>query len=446
MTLSINWLTKVITVPKADLTLLQLNPVEIRELDINAFRLWLKEIEASEEGMPFVDTHYHNPPVTVGGVTLARVVAIINGYTVTFEDGQYAVNFSGANTNVQDVTNVNQVSIRPSNSAGLIQTREIEHASFNGRVCVDVMNGEAGTLYPIGTSNNPVNNLADALLIIAVRWFDTIHVMGNLTIASGDYAGLIFKGESPTKTTITIEAAADVTGCEFENAEVHGVLDGGVHISHCRIDDLTNFNGIAEHSILHGAVPIVLNGNQPTYLLDCHSGVAGAETPTIDMGGSGQELQIRNYNGGIKLINKSGVDKVSIDVNSGHVKLDSSVTNGEILIRGVGKLTDNSDGAAVDATHLVNPLTVADQVVDEDLSEHSPPQSLAATVKRIAGLLGEYRRIKNIARDGNGDVDTAEVHVYENEADYDADQNATVYDADATFVSRLLTELGMKPR
>ena len=53
-------------------------------------------------------------------VTRGRVVEIINGYTVTFEDGQYAVNLTGANSNISDVANVNQVSIRAANSAGLV--------------------------------------------------------------------------------------------------------------------------------------------------------------------------------------------------------------------------------------------------------------------------------------------------------------------------------------
>lgn len=119
MAITINWATKVISIPKADMTLLQASP-EIRELDLNAFRLVLKDLEDDEAGMPYIHTHNHNPPVTVGGTVLARVVEIINGYTITFEDGQYAVKLTGLNSNVSDVTNVNQVSIRAANSAGLI--------------------------------------------------------------------------------------------------------------------------------------------------------------------------------------------------------------------------------------------------------------------------------------------------------------------------------------
>ena len=121
MAISINWPTKVINVPKADMTLVQSTPIEIRELNIDTFRLTLKDLEDDVEGMPFLHTHNHNTTVVVGGTTLARVVEIINGYTITFENGAYAVNLVGANSNIADVLNLNTVSVRAANSAGLIQ-------------------------------------------------------------------------------------------------------------------------------------------------------------------------------------------------------------------------------------------------------------------------------------------------------------------------------------
>jgi hypothetical protein len=129
MAISINWATKVIYVPKADMTLIQPSP-EIRQLDLDQFRLTLKDLEDDAEGMIFLDTHRHVAPVSLGGVTLARIVEIINGYTVTFEDDQYAVNLIGANSNVGTVANVNQVSIRSFNSAGLQDLTTIQAAMW----------------------------------------------------------------------------------------------------------------------------------------------------------------------------------------------------------------------------------------------------------------------------------------------------------------------------
>lgn len=119
MAISINWATKVITVPQADLA-----PVAgtLFELDVDAFRLALKDIEDGEEGMSFPDTHRHNGQVTLSGVTYARSLEIINGFTVTFEDigSPYRVRCVGANHNIGDVQNLNNVSLVIGNSAGLI--------------------------------------------------------------------------------------------------------------------------------------------------------------------------------------------------------------------------------------------------------------------------------------------------------------------------------------
>lgn len=117
MAISVNWATQVIFVPKADLVLISGTQYS---WDVDAFRLELKALEASEEGMPFVDTHRHITQYTIAGFTYARAVEIINGYTVEFEDGQYTVISSGANHNTADVKVENQVSLVTQNSAGLV--------------------------------------------------------------------------------------------------------------------------------------------------------------------------------------------------------------------------------------------------------------------------------------------------------------------------------------
>jgi hypothetical protein len=119
MALSVNCSTKVITIPQADLT-----PVSagLYQLDVNAFRLSLKDWEDGTDGISMPDTHRHNTEVTLSGVTYSRFFEIINGYTVTFQDTgtPYTVKCVGANHNIADVKNVNNVSLIIGNSAGLI--------------------------------------------------------------------------------------------------------------------------------------------------------------------------------------------------------------------------------------------------------------------------------------------------------------------------------------
>lgn len=132
--IEILWGTRVIFIPKSETVLVQTNPSEVRELNINTFRLALKSLEDDADGMNFPSTHNHNTTVTLSGIVYARVVELINNFTVTFEDGQYAVNLVGANSNIADKVNVNQVSVRASNSAGLVSNNtptEMANAVWN---------------------------------------------------------------------------------------------------------------------------------------------------------------------------------------------------------------------------------------------------------------------------------------------------------------------------
>ena len=120
MAISINWLTKVISVPRAYLTFVS---GIVYELDVEQFRLDLKALEAAEQGIVFLDTHSRNAPSTLSGVTYAQTFEIINNYTVTFEDFgvHYTVKFAGANHNIADVVNYDRVNLIIGNSAGLIE-------------------------------------------------------------------------------------------------------------------------------------------------------------------------------------------------------------------------------------------------------------------------------------------------------------------------------------
>jgi len=122
MAISIEWGTKVITIPKTYLTL---DSGTLYELDSDVFRLDLKGLEESEEGMAHLDTHQHNTTVTISGVTYVRTIEIINGYSIEFEDDPYTVIITGSNNNFHDVASgilvQNQVQVIPSNSAGYIQ-------------------------------------------------------------------------------------------------------------------------------------------------------------------------------------------------------------------------------------------------------------------------------------------------------------------------------------
>lgn len=139
MAISITWPTGVIFIPQADLTPLG---GSLYELDLNTFRIALKDLEDDEAGISWPKTHNHSPPVTLGGVLFARQVEILAPYTVTFQDGQYGVNIVGANSNLSDRLNRNQVSVVTANSAGLVEVG-------GGSVTVDDLRKVQSTLFAL---------------------------------------------------------------------------------------------------------------------------------------------------------------------------------------------------------------------------------------------------------------------------------------------------------
>ena len=119
MPLTVDWPNATVHVPKSYLTL---DSGTLYRLDTNQFRLDLKALEETIQGMAWPLTHYHNTEYTIAGVTYARSVQML--YKVEFEDGQYTVILEGSNNNIWDVDGdilvQNQVQVIAQNAAGLI--------------------------------------------------------------------------------------------------------------------------------------------------------------------------------------------------------------------------------------------------------------------------------------------------------------------------------------
>jgi len=119
MILLIDWVTKIITVPRAELTLIS---GTLYELDTIAFKVAIRDLEASIEGIIHPSILSYNQPYTVTGITYAAKVEMLNGYKVQFEVGVYSVLLKNSNNNIFDISSSiliqNTVQVIPSNSAG----------------------------------------------------------------------------------------------------------------------------------------------------------------------------------------------------------------------------------------------------------------------------------------------------------------------------------------
>lgn len=330
-----------IQVPRTDMTLIQSSPVEVRQLDTDAFRRALRDLDDDEEGRAWPITHDHNTEVTISGLNYARQVLIREPYTITFEDGQYVVQLTGSNNNILDKTNKNQVSVASNNSAGLISSSDIEYSSFNRVVLVDQVSGVLGTLFPAGTVRAPVQLTSDAKVIANFRGISAIEFIGNGLLTTGDdFTGFLIRGKNAALSTITVDPAAVVTQCEFQDCTLTGTLDGGSIVRNAIIDGINYLNGVAFNCLLTSS-PIVLGGGTLSNFLNCYT---TDQDTTIDCGGSGQSLSMQSFSGDVILENKTGSDVVHIQLNSGTVQLKSTVTGGTIEVHGDGELIDFATG------------------------------------------------------------------------------------------------------
>jgi hypothetical protein len=158
MAISINYLTNVIYVPQSFLT--PLGGLRY-QLDVNAFRNALKDLEDDPEGMVIPDTHRHSTESILSGVTYARQVEILSPYTVEFENGMYQVECIGANHNILDRKVVNSVSLVIGNSAGLIS---VNTGGGGGSSAADVWAYPSRTLTSstVGMFSTPLAFKADS--------------------------------------------------------------------------------------------------------------------------------------------------------------------------------------------------------------------------------------------------------------------------------------------
>lgn len=290
--------------------------------------------------------------------------------------GNYAIRTSSSSTTVQELN-------------------AIQYSSFNGGITIDIVNGDSGTEFPYGTIEQPVDNLADALTIANERGFNKFFIIGDATLDSGtDLDNFIIYGESNIKSTLTISDSASVTGTEFRNATINGVLDGGNTIKDCVILDLNYVEGSLVNCMLDGT--ITLAGTIKTEILNCWSRAHDVDSvPEIDYGGSGRDLIIRNFSGPIIIKNKTGVDdNACIDFLSGCLTLEDTVTAGQIDVRGMVIMKDNSNGATIVTDGMVNKSLISDAVWDETLADHTDAGSFGEKIGKKLLSVSKFLGLK----------------------------------------------------
>ena len=225
--------------------------------------------------------------------------------------------------------------------------RELQEsgAVYGGFIWIDTVNGTAGTEdYINGTSDNPVDSIADANTLAASVGIDRFQVAPGSTITfAATQSNEMFIGR---EWTLALGAQA-ITGTYIEGATVSGTGTGAAaHFASCEIGTTTLAN--CRMGFCRFTDTITMSAASDYYFHDCYSGVAGSGTPVIDFGAgvANTNLSMRRYSGGIQIDNKdgTGTDLMSLEGN-GQLVVDAT-SGGAISIRGNFRVT-NTGGATI---------------------------------------------------------------------------------------------------
>lgn len=254
----------------------------------------------------------------------------------------------------------------------IIQQDEIEYASFNGGVTIDVINGTAGTEFPVGTSRSPVNNLSDAKSIAVTRGFTRIYIASDFTLGAFDNVDGYILTRAGAEKTLSITSGCSTNGTIIQNLIVQGTPTGYVTYEDCETGTLNNVLGEFKACVIGGDITVTSDTTEQVTLYDCYTGEVSGP-PILDMGGDGPKIAIRGYTGDIRFTNKTGsTNPAFIDLNSARVGFDSGITTGAFTVRGVGYIYLNTaTGATFDTQGLMSKGTIGDAVWDVNITEHT---------------------------------------------------------------------------
>ena len=282
---------------------------------------------------------------------------------------------------------------------------EIQQAgSYFGQVVIDVLNGVAGTSYPTGQYQQPVNNLTDALSIAATNGLETIVVTGNLTLDQTIPTGFSIKGQGgEVDTTITLNGQT-VDKVSFTNVTLTGVGVGQIECELCSVTNLSGVCGVFRQVGFQDT--FTFNGGDCVFSY-CYSEVAGTAKPVFDATGAvAGNYSFRAYSGGFELRNVTNAAfTATVDCISASILLAASCTTGTIVIRGLGDFTNNSTMSVTNAGFMEGGQLFTD-VLDEPNSievgltmREALRLILAATAGKVSGAAGTSITIRNAVAD-----------------------------------------------
>lgn len=356
MAISVAWETGIISVPKADTALVGTDPItgrEIRTFDTEQFHKDLRSELESQSGRPFPSTHSYDSETIIDGVNYAAKITMnLNYYSIEFEDGTYRVVLINTNNNIAGGTIINNVSIQPSNSAGLVGSEDIRSQSYlNATVYMNMSNGVSGTGYPTGSPKQRSNNLPDSIIIANREGLKTFNLTGFLNVGvSEDISSFKFEGGSGSSNVVVLNGSSTDMS-EFSKLIVVGQFNGLSRKTNCilgttGLGGVTGVEGrILDCIINHPDGIIQKSGGAGSLFDNCSFITPDYLQVTLDANGEG--VGLRDCTGNILLKNYTKNETNQFHIIGGVIEIDASCTGGTVVVDGTGEVIDNSGGTII---------------------------------------------------------------------------------------------------
>lgn len=264
-----------------------------------------------------------------------------------------------------------------------------QSTSYGGYCVIDTINGSAGTAYPLGQHQMPVDNLTDALAIMAANGLDTLLIQGDLTLDQALPELYILRGiTGETGNSVNLNGQT-VDKCAFYNLSIAGAGSGAIQCELCELDAVSGVTGVFRQCGFPNTFTFATGSYVFAY---CYSHVSGAGKPIFDANGANATVSFRAYSGGFDLRNATHASlSMTIDVISASILVQASCTAGSLVIRGVGDFTDNSTMTVTNQGFLEGGQLFTDVLDEPNAIENGLTMRealrliLAATAGKVSG-------------------------------------------------------------
>lgn len=257
---------------------------------------------------------------------------------------------------------------------------QLQLAAFNGAVHISPDTGSTGTKFPLGTEQDPVNNLLDAFSIADARGLREFKVDGYLVVSNGDVLdGYRVSGVNQRTADVYLSQGCSTSRTSFFNLNMSGYVDGSILIENCSVSGLIDLGSDSYPTIIYNTqlnlatykLRSDLGTPQDVHFLGCWSGVPGDGYVTLDFNHSTVPIGIRGYHGGIFVDNYSGGHISTMGFAEGKVIFNTSCTSGAARVDGIVEVVDVSGpGFLVTSRSHLHRSIVARDVWDELLTDH----------------------------------------------------------------------------